>query len=302
MQTWAVVGQEYTGSSKQQTLLWNLDLDPAWPDHTGIGSMGATSFSSVVNDIIAEIGDATVFGAMTMVDKILRNEQGRHDLSTRIATLEGGAAHQHVDIIQDFHLWANNQGPHYLILQDRPGDANHIGSDLFDGAEHKIAIRWDEATPFSTGTPFNPDHFEDPTGSGTYIDWSTGQKPAVWFMHGSDFKQLIDPLTTSVIPYATIRKFIEDGSILTVKWNTVDVQLELFKVQSPTVHVVTSPDHQPLQVGGQVDAKSVPFVSLNATQQAAVKNNSIWLDETQKLRFRDNTGTDLFITTSATSA
>lgn len=291
VQTWVIIGQEYTGTNKQQTILWNIDLDPAWPDHTGIGGSGATSFTSITNDILAEIGDSTLLGADNLVDRIIHNESERHLLSSRVATLEGATAHQHADIIQDFKLQVNNQGPTYAIVNDRPTNPDHVGKDLFDGVEHKVLLEWDTAAPYSQASPFDPANVE-----GGSANWVTGQKPHVWIQHGSDFKQLVDPLSDTVFAFAAISQFVDQGSILTVKWDNALTRLDVIKVQQATVHIVTSPDHQPLQAGGSVDAKSVPFVSLDTAQQAAVKANSFWLDETQTLHWRDNTSTDHVVT------
>jgi len=287
VQTWVVVGQEFTDTNKQQTLLWNLDLDPDWPDSSAIGDVGSRSFSSITNDLFAEIGDATMLGADTLVSRILHNEVERHTLSSRVATLEGGTAHGHTDIIQDFKLQVNNQGLHYMIVNDRPTNPDHIGKNLFDGTEHKVLLEWDTTSPYDTTSPFNPANVVDGTDT---ANWETGQKPNVWIQKGSAFKQLVDPLSTQVFAYAAVLSFIKLGSILTVKWDIAQERLDVLKVQAPTVHVVTSPDHQPLQVGGQVDAKSLPFVSLNTEQQTHVKVNSIWLNELQVLQYKDNTG------------
>jgi len=292
VQTWIVYGQEYTGTSSQPTREWYLDLGQSWSDHTGIGGNQATSFRSITESLIQEIGDSTKLGAMTLVDKIQDNEAKRQLLSTRVATLEGGTAHQHVDVVQDFHMWVNNQGPHFMILNDRPADSDHIGKDLYDGTVHKVVLRWDESAPYTPAAPFDPAHVEDPSGSGNYINWVTGTKPVPYVVNGTVYKFMVDPTTAAVIPYGTIVHFIDVGSVLTVQWDATKLQMSLLKVEQPTVHVVTTPDHQPLQVGGTVDAKSVPFVSLNATQQAAVKNNSLWMNETQQLMWKDNTGTD----------
>lgn len=290
--TWSAIAEEFTGTTVQPTIVWSLDLDPLWPDHTGVGSMGATSFTSVTTTILEEIGDATLLGAETLVSKVQAQEKAEIALSTRIATLEGGAAHQHVDVVQDFHLWINNQGVGYLIVNDRPTDVDHIGKDLFDGQEHKVVLRWDEALPYSAGLPFDPAHFEEPPGSGTYVDWTApnARAPAIWVNKENAFKRLVDPVTKSVFAWAAVHSLVDAGSVLTVKWNAAEDSLEVFKIEAPTVHVVTTPDHAPLQVGGGVDAKSLPLVSLNATQITAVKNNSFFLDDSQKLKWKDNSG------------
>lgn len=47
---------------------------------------------------------------------------------------------------------------------------------------------------------------------------------------------------------------------------------------------------------GSIGALSLPLVSLNSTQIAAVKNNSFFMDETQKLKWKDNTGAIKLVT------
>ncbi|MBW1804000.1 MAG: hypothetical protein JRJ85_25115, partial [Deltaproteobacteria bacterium] len=64
VQTWIVYAEKFTGTSHQPTVEWYLDLGQSWADHTGIGGQAATSFTSITNDIIPEIGDSTAFGAM----------------------------------------------------------------------------------------------------------------------------------------------------------------------------------------------------------------------------------------------
>lgn len=291
-QTWIAQAEEYTGTEKQPTQEWYMDADPLWPDHTGVGAQGATSFTNETNDLVSELGDIPMFGAHTVVDKIISNEVALGVVSTRIATLEGGAAHQHTDVVEDFTLWINNQGPGYLIINDRPGDVDHIGKALWDGAEHKVRLAWDTASPYTAQTPFDPDHFEDPASSGTYHSWvKNNPLPSSWLDKENAFKRMVDPVGGNTFAWAAISRLVDTGSILTVKWNTTGDRLDVLKVEQPTIHVVTSPDHQPLQVGGQIDAKSLPFVSLNSVQQTAVKFNSLFIDETQTLKWKDNSGT-----------
>lgn len=45
-----------------------------------------------------------------------------------------------------------------------------------------------------------------------------------------------------------------------------------------------------LQQDGSVDAEGVPFVSLNTAQVTVLKANSIYIDETQKLMHKNNSG------------
>ena len=82
----------------------------------------------------------------------------------------------------------------------------------------------------------------------------------------------------------------DEGSIVTLKWDNTADTLKVIKIEAPTVHVVTTPDHQPLQLGGGVAAKSLAFISLNATQVAAVAHNSFYLDTSNVLKWKDNSG------------
>lgn len=283
-QTWTAYAEEWTGTDRQPTVEWNLDLDPLWPDSTGIGGSGATAFTGAIGDLVSEIGDASLFGAHTLVEKIRDNEVKLNVVSTRVATMEGFAGHLHNDIAPDFYLHVNNQGPHYLIINDRPTDTDHIGKDLFDGHEHKISLKWDTATPYTPAAPFNPTHFEEPASSGHYLDWSaTGATPSVWIMNGTLFKHLIDPLTKAVFAYPAVHDLTEGQQVLTVKWNGTDSQLEVLKIEEATVHHDSSPDHMPLQKGGTVTAKALPFEPLTPAEITAVENNSSFLDAADKL-------------------
>ena len=290
-QTWSIYAEEWTGTDRQPTVEWNLDLDPQWSDHTGIGASGATSFTGAIADLVSEIGDASLFGAHTLVEKIRENEVKLNVVSTRVATMEGFAGHLHNDIVADFYLHVNNQGPHYLIINDRPTDTDHIGKDLFDGHEHKISLRWDTASPYSEASPFDPSHFEDPAGSGHHIDWTApGAVPSVWLMHGTSFRHLIDPLTKAVFAYPAIYDLTEGQQVLTVKWNNVDTQLEVLKIEEATIHTDSSPDHMPLQMGGGVLAKSLPFKPITSAEVTAVKNNAFYMTAAFVLMWKDNAG------------
>ena len=226
-QTWEVTGEEYTGTATQPTVHWYLDLDPAWSDHTGIGSQQATSFTNEIFVVIEEIGDPTVFGAQSMVQKITDLEKQHDTLSIRLAKLEttGGAAHSHVDVVADFIIDVHDQGTHYLIIADTPSNPDHIGTDLWDGNEHKIGLKWKAG--------FDPTNFDD---HGATINWDN-TPPSVWVIKGgNEFKHFVDPVGGAELSYASIKHFIVGGSVLTVKYNTATSFLELHKVEHGSAH------------------------------------------------------------------
>lgn len=287
-QTWTIYAEMWTGTSRQPTVEWNLDLDPLWEDHTGIGGQGATSFTGAIADLVAEIGDSSLFGSHTLVEKIRFNEVKLNLVSTRVAAMEGFTANGHLDVVQDFHLHINNQGEHYLIINDSPTDPAHIGKDLFDGHEHKVALKWDARPPYSASHPFDPTHIEEPAGTGAIVDWTAaGNAPSVWIMHGSDFKHLIDPLTHAVFAFPAIASLADHGQILTVRWNMTDSQLEVLKIEEPSVHVVSTPDHMPLQIGGSVAAKYLTFQALDADAVAAIPEETFYLNAAKRLEFKE---------------
>ncbi len=288
--TWTIWAEEWTGTNKQPTLEWNMDVDPAYPDNMAVGGSGATSFTSAVRDLIAEIGDSSLFGAHTIVEKIQVNENKLNVISTRIATMEGFAG-AHLDIVEDFNLYINNNGQHYMILNDRPMSAGHLGKDLYDGHEHKVRLLWDNELPWSEAAPFDPAHFEDPTGSGTYHNWnSPANAPSVWLQQGVKFQHLVDPVTKAVFAYPAIWSMADKGQVLTVLWDSINSVLEVRSVEERTVHVVTSPDHMPLQKGGGVTAKSIPFIATAPADIAAINNNSLFIDNSGVLKWKDHAG------------
>lgn len=227
VQTWVMIAEEYTSTPKQPTVEWKLDLDPAWGDNTGIGGQEATSFTSVIFTILEEIGDPTVFGAQSIVQKIISLEKNHDELSRRIATLEhaGTGSHGHVDIVSDFVLDVENQGAHYLIISDDPSQPDHIGKDLWDGNEHKIGVKWKAG--------FDPTSFVD---GGNTINWDV-TPPSVWIVKGgTEFKKIVDPVGGANITYASVKLFIDGSSVLTVKYDTASSAIQLLKVEHGSAH------------------------------------------------------------------
>ena len=286
-QTWAMHAQEFSASEHQPTFSWDLDLDPDWPDHTGIGDLGSRSFTSTEEELARDIGDIDRFGSDTVVDRITAEEEKHNSLSKRLAILEG-SAHGHVDVVQDFKMAINNQGPGYLIAHDQPTNPDHLGKDLFDEKEHKVLFEYIKN--------FDPAHFEDPDGSGHFHDWTAGRPPSVWIERGGGFKQFVDPVSGNVIGWTTMQSFIAEGSVVTLKWDKDNTRLLVMKVEQGTEHKITTPDHAPLQRGGEVKAKFLPLEPVLPAHLGDIANNSLWLDEHNVLQFRDHTGADKPVT------
>jgi len=226
-ETWKIIGSEWTGTDSAPIAQWFAEIDPAWPDSTAVGTIAAVSFSSQVWELWHAIGDASVFGADTIVTKMQALELALDAASRRIATLEtaGGGTHGHTDVAADMVLFVNSQGPHFVMVLDDPSMPDHIGIDLVDGGDHKIALKW--------GAGFDPTHFDD--GTGTFIDWDA-TPGTVWFQSGAIIKRIVDPATGALISYAAVKAFIDGGSVLTVKWNAVALQLEILAIEHGSVH------------------------------------------------------------------
>jgi len=231
-QTWSVISQEWTGTTHQPIVIWHIDVDPAYGDHSGIGSTGALSFNSLILDLENDIGNAAAFGAESIVEKIISLENQLDADSIRIANIEHSAASAHtpvpahVDVVEDWLSYVSNQGTHYVMLRDDPNAEGHVGVLLFDGQPHKVRYEWLPG--------FDPHHFEDPIGSGNWIDWDTTEG-TVWV--DGKFKKLVNPSANTIVEYQTLVDFIKNGSILTVQWNDAINQMDLLKVEHGTAHV-----------------------------------------------------------------
>lgn len=221
VQVWTLYGEEWTGTAMQPSIAWIANIDPAWPDHTGVGASPGTSFSNLIFDLRHEIGDSTVFGADTIVSKIQSLETALYAASKRVGALEaaGGGSHAHTEVTADFTLGVSNQGAHYAIILDDPSHVDHIGVNLLDEDPHKVKIAW--------ATHFDPTHVVDGT---SVTDWMK-TPPSVWLQSGSTFKQIVDPVTNIVITFSALKTFITGNSIITLRWDGVRQRFEIDKVE-----------------------------------------------------------------------
>jgi len=271
---WTIIVQEWTGTTHQPTIMYLLDLDPDYPDHTGIGSSDATGFMSEILELEFAIGDRNAFGAQSIVQKIQDLETLIDTSSRHIADIQGTAA-THVDIVQDFKVYAENSGAHFCIVQDVPSNPDHIGKDLWDGHEHKVLFEWVAG--------FDPCGFAaDGNPANSWCDIGT-PRPSLWFQQGIKFRKLVDPTTGAAMAYGTVLAFIQFGSIVTVKWDATAEVMHVIKVEHGTAHIHTD-DTAMIKDNGSTPYKEV------AGSSAA--DGAVFVDSADHLlKFKDHTGT-----------
>jgi len=146
--------------------------------------------------------------------------------------------------------------------------------DLMDGAEHVVRFVMKPGSPDIVST----------------ADWGW-MNPKQVDATGTPVRMELSALGGT--PNSTLKLWVEDGALVTIKKKDSADAASAFVV----THVELQGGHAHLTANGlmsdgSADALSIPFVSLNSIQEAAVKNNAFWMDETQVLHWRDNTGTD----------
>jgi len=270
---WTIIVQEWTGTVHQPTIMFLLDLDPTWADHTGIGSGDATSFSSEVLELEYSIGDRNAFGAQSIVQKIQDLETLADTTSRHVADIQGEAA-AHVDIIQEFKVHAENNGAHFCVVRDDPSNADHFGKDLWDGHEHKVLFEWQPG--------FDPCDFDaDGNPHNSWCDVGT-PRPSLWFQQGVKFRKLVDPTTGTAMAYGTVLAFIMMGSIVTVQWDATAEVMNVIKVEHGTAHQHTD------NTAMLKDNGSTPYKEV-AEDDAA--NGALFVDVADHLlKFKDHAG------------
>jgi len=271
---WTIIVQEWTGTSHQPTIMYLLDLDPLYPDHTGIGSSDATGFMSEILELEFAIGDRNAFGAQSIVQKVQDLETLIDTTSRHVSDIQGTTA-THVDIIQDFKVYAENSGAHFCIVQDVPSNPDHIGKDLWDGHEHRILFEWVAG--------FDPcDFTADGNDHNNWCEIGT-PRPSLWFQQGIKFRKLVDPTTGAAMAYGTVLAFIQFGSIVTVQWDAASEEMHVIKVEHGTAHEHTD-DTAMIKDNG-----TTPYKEILA---ASAANGAIFVDSADHvLKFKDHTGT-----------
>jgi len=269
---WTIIVQEWTGTTHQPTIMFLLDLDPDYSDHTGIGASDATSFMSEILDLEFSIGDRNAFGAQSLVQKVQDLETLIDTASRHISDIQGTAS-THVDIVQDFIVTAANSGAHFCIVTDTPSNPDHIGKDLWDGHEHKLLFQWEAG--------FDPCDFHADGVDNSWCDTGT-PRPGLWFQQGIKFRKLVDPTTGAAMAYGTVLAFVQFGSIVTVQWDAAAEVMHVIKVEHGTAHVHTD------NTAMIKDNGSTPYKEVAVADAA---NGALFVDIADHLlKFKDHAG------------
>jgi len=270
---WTIIVQEWTGTAHQPTIMYLLDLDPLYSDHTGIGSSDATSFVSEILDLEFSIGDRNAFGAQSIVQKIQDLETLIDTTSRHVSDIQGTTS-THIDIVEDFAVQAENNGAHFCVVRDDATQPDHVGKDLWDGHEHKLLFKWKDG--------FDPCGFEaDGNPANSWCDTGT-PRPSLWFQQGIKFRKLVDPTTGSAMAYGTVLAFITFGSIVTVQWDASAEVMHVIKVEHGTAH------HHTDDTAMIKDNGSTPYKEVT---EASAANGALFVDSADHaLKFKDHTG------------